>query len=75
MEWGRERARESVTGLPGIVKRANLVGIERNSVSFLVTMIGAIRSHVGREAGDYEKCENEKTRGVVHCSLFLRSSR
>lgn len=33
--------------IPGVVKRTDLVGVERNKVTFLVTVIGGIGSNEG----------------------------
>ena len=39
-----------VEELPGIMKWANFVSIERNRISIFVAMIGSIRSHRNRSA-------------------------
>lgn len=38
--------------LPGVVERTDLVGVQRYEFTFLVPVVGAIGSHVGRAAGD-----------------------
>lgn len=34
--------------LPGVVKRADLVGIERDRVTLLIAVVGGVRSDMGQ---------------------------
>lgn len=41
--------------IPGVVKGTHFVGVKRNGVSFLVTVIGGIGSHVSCEQRDQDR--------------------
>ena len=53
-------------GIPWVVERADLVGVEWDRISFLVAVIGVVGANVDREAGDQSR-ENQNRRALLHC--------
>lgn len=59
---------------PGVVKGTNFVGVKRDGVSILVTVIGGIGSNVGSLKRDQNR-ENQSQSASTHCRCTLvRSS-
>lgn len=56
---------ERMIDLPRVVERADLVGVERDRISVLVAVIGAVRPHGGGETAD-QKRENQNREEVFH---------
>lgn len=60
---------------PGVVKGTDFVGVKRNGVSVLVTMIGGIGSNVGGSLQRDQNRENQSQSASTHCRCTLvRSS-
>ena len=61
---------------PGVVKGTNFVGVKRDGVSILVTVIGGIGSNVGSLKRDQNR-ENQSQSAPSHCRwrcTLVRSS-
>jgi len=72
-----DRAKE-LRNEPGVVKGTDFVGVKRNVVSFLVTVIGAIGSDEDCSLKRDQNRENQSQPAPSHCSwsaLTIRSDR
>lgn len=72
-----DRAKE-LRNEPGVVKGTDFVGVKRNGVSFLVTVIGAIGSDEDCSMERDQNRENQSQPAPSHCSwsaLTIRSDR
>jgi hypothetical protein len=63
--------------LPGVVKRTDLVGVERDGIALLVPVIGGVRSHLGSETGDEHRYDKNYRGSVLllHACFLISKKR
>lgn len=69
MIWRTEGQIKVAIGFTGVVERADLVGVERDRVTFFVTVVGGVGSNMGNTRED-KNSEDYKRRRVAKVSHF-----
>lgn len=63
---GIKKKQDQTKKLPGVVERANLVGVERNGVTNLEAVIGGIGSNVDKATANQNSQKKELYKTVGH---------
>lgn len=71
MIWRTEGQIKVAIGFTGVVERADLVGVERDRVTFFVTVVGGVGSNMGNTRED-KNSEDYKGRRVAKVSHLGR---